>query len=482
MFWWKVSRVSIVALLPLTAQPAQEPSVFHSETRLVEVEVVVRDKPVRPPGAGAFFRDLLDTGPPFGAPGEPVKGLTKDDFTLLDQGKPQQIAVFRVGLSGDKKLVALLPGAVSNRTDSHGQPLNGATVILIDFLNTSFEMRGYERLGMTDLLRSFAETENRIAHYTLGEDLHLLHDFTDDPKKLTDLASADRDYGDVLEFAGPATAASVHSRMTANALRRVIQHLAGMPGRKNLVWMMDNPLLVPPAVMALARQANIVLYPVMVRTVPFVWKQQAARNLAALTGARAFFDAKDLTFAARATEEDTSTAYVLGYYPDEDMLDGKYHQITVKLQNKELEVHYRPGYLATKVAIPAPGPAPEELLAGVVDSARIGLAAQVTPEEQHPGLYDLHVTVDLHDIHLESKDGHFTGAFDLSVPNPSVKGTVKTGTIAVDLTDEKFAEALEHGYTVSVFGAESESGEILLVIRDHAAGTAGSLRVPIAQH
>ena len=94
----------------------------------------------------------------------------------------------------------------------------------------------------------------------------------------------------------------------------------------------------------------------------------------------------------------------------------------------------------------------------------------------------MRVTVDLHDIHLEHKDGHFTGAFDVSVPNPSTKGTVNTGTVAVDLTDEQLAKALEKGFNVSMTGAKSESGEIRVVVRDRTTGIAGSLRIPVPKH
>jgi Ca-activated chloride channel homolog len=493
----EIRLLFFTAVIPLTAaQPSQEPAVFHSGTRLVEVEVIVRGQPVRPPGLGASLKYILDSGPPFGPPGALVKGLTQDDFPLLDEGKPQRIAVFRAGASDDAKPVALPPGAVSNRQDSRGRPLNSATSVLVDFLNTDFAYTGYERMGMTKLLRSLAETHSRIALYTLGENLHMLHDFTDDPQKLTDaaakldqkpepsgLASALRDYGDLLDLGRE----EVHGRMTVKALKLIVQHLSGVPGRKSLVWFMDDPRNVPPAVMALLQQANIVLYPVLVRLVrgesggPTLG---AARALAAVTGGRAFADALDLTFAVRTAEEDAGTGYILGYYPAENILDGKYHTITVELHNKApdkqaLEVRYRPGYLATKTALATPSPAPGELFGGPVVSVRIGLAAQVTPETQHPGLYDLRLTVDLHDIHLELKDGHFIGAFDVSVPNPSSKGTINTGTVAVNLTDEQLAETLENGFNVSLTGARSQSDEIRVVVRDQATGIAGSLRIPI---
>jgi VWFA-related protein len=513
-------KLALLGLLPLVAsaqqaplermlQPSQEPAVFHAGTRLVEVEVVVRNQRIRPPGVGEWFKWVLDSGPPFGPPGEVLKGLTKDDFTLLDEGKRQSIAVFREGAPsagsdaklGDNQPMTLPPGAVSNRQDSRGQPVNGATAILIDFLNTDFGCLGYERMGMTNLLRSLTGADSRIALYTLGENLHVLHDFSDGPQKLIELAgkleqqhgklpaeidSAIRDYGDLLDLGRE----EVHGRMTAKAVKLIIQHLAGVPGRKNLVWLMHYPHNVPPVVMAMLQQANVVLYPVLVRAtggelcsgVP----PSAAEALAVVTGGRAFFDSLDLTFALRTVQEDATTNYVLGYYPAEGLLDGKYHTITVKLYNKSpdkqtLEVHYRPGYIATKTALPPPAPTPEELFEGPVNSARIGLTAIATPDAQRPGLYNLHITVDLHDIHLESKDGHFSGAFAVSVPNPASKGTVHTGTVAVDLTDKQLAQALESGYPISISGAEPMLGEIRVVVRDRATGIAGSLRVPVAK-
>ena len=503
-------------LLVATLAFAQPPDpVFRSGTRLVEVDVTIREQPVRPPGAGAWFAWAFDSGPPFGPSGVSHIGLSKDDFILLDDSRPQPIAIFRTGSSGTEaspeKPVPLPPGAVSNRQDTRGRSVNGATAVLIDFLNTNFGCRGYERMGMTNFLRSFAASDERIALYTLGEKLHILHDFTDQPEELietaaklalprsqrpADLENALRDLGDVISVGGDqAEAATVHGPMTVNAVKFILRHLAGVPGRKNLVWMMEDPGLVPPATLALAQQANVVIYPVLIRLVGSSFGPDAscggsnidlAKDLAAVTGGRAFFDAKDLSFAVRATEEDTSAAYILGYYPSQEMLDGKYHFIGVKLRDKALqkqnfEIHYRPGYIATKAALPPPPPTLAELFFDPLEYTGIGLSGQVTAEAEHAGLYDVRLTVDLHDIHLERKDGKLSGAFDLSIPNPSSKGTAKTVTFALNFTDSELASALEKGGTVTLAGVEADSGAIRIAVRDRASGATGSLLVPVAE-
>lgn len=510
-------RTSLAFLIPvlsaaLSAAPQSPPEdpVFRAGTRLVEIEVVVRNPPFREPGLIGVLKQILDqAGPPYGPPGVLANGLRKDDFTVLDQGKPQPIDVFRNGFTsestGDARPLSLPPGAVSNRLDIRGKPLNGATAVLVDLLDTPFLDTEYARMGFKELLRSLSRSDSRIAIYSLGRNLHTLHDFDDDPQQLGEMAAAwdqphsrlpaeialaFRDYGDVQGLEGGAeTAADVHGRIASRALSRIVQRLSGMPGRKSLIWLAEISTL-PPSIVAMIQRANIVLYPVMVRCPPpglapcgfaMLESEYATRDLGSATGGRGFFDARDLTFALQAAQEDSGSAYVLGYYPAEAMLDGKYHDVTVKLRNNNLVLHYRSGYLATKAAIPSPGPTPDALYAGRADSARIGLSAQFTPEALRAGFYDLRLTVDLRDIHLDRKDGRFTGALELSIPNPSVRNTVSTAAVAVDLTDREFPEALRNGIPVSVTGAQPENGQIRVVVRDRATGIAGSLRIPVTK-
>jgi hypothetical protein len=457
-------------LLTATIAAAQSPpdAVFQSGTRLVQVDVVVRSHRVRPPGLGAWFTWVLDSGPPWGPPGEPIRSLTKDDFTLLDNGKPQPIAVCSAGPRNEAQPMAVPPGAVSNRADDRGQALNGATVVLVDFLNTGWILSDYLRLGFKNLLRSL-QSNDKIAVFTLGKKLHVVQDFTG-----PELKRALQDYGN------PPTAyvdPRENPAITLQALRAITQHLAGIPGRKNLVWVGGHP---SNATIAALQQAGIVVYPVRVRSVDTVIHTDMP------SGGRMFLDAMDLTYAVRTAEEDSGVAYVLGYYPAEGALDGKYHTITVQLNDAELrkqspELHYRSGYLATKFEVLPPTPSLAEAFNDPLDSTAVGLAAQITSNVERPQAFDLRVTVDLRDLHLDRKDGRFIGGFDYAVSNPSSARTFKTGRLSLSLTDPEFADTLEHGLTVIVKGVEPQSGKIRVVVRDQATGVAGSIRIPVPQ-
>src|SRR5580700_249452 len=120
-------RVFLVLLLAgaLRAQSPPPPT-FKTGTKLVQVDVVVRDK------------------------NGPVSGLTKEDFALLDNGKPQEITVFAVKGSIPSApaakpavAVALPPGAVSNRVNSDGEAPGSQTVILIDQKNVPQADQGF---------------------------------------------------------------------------------------------------------------------------------------------------------------------------------------------------------------------------------------------------------------------------------------------------------------------------------------------------
>src|SRR5580658_364391 len=231
----------ICAAWPALAQDSHEDAaIFRSGTRLVEVDVVVRDK------------------------NGPVKGLTKDDFTLWDcksnerslydptdpcRVKRQPLEVFReIDEASAAPAVPLRSGAVSNRVYSDGKPVTSATVVLFDQVNTPFNLKGYQRDQVVKFLTSIGDGNddgNHIALYSLGRSLHILQDFTDDPKKLIQAVSKldpgtqmgpPSDPSDGPEISGMESEVfnDMKREVTVEAIQKIIRHLDGLPGRKNL--------------------------------------------------------------------------------------------------------------------------------------------------------------------------------------------------------------------------------------------------------
>src|SRR5260370_33047733 len=119
---WFVLAQSATLLFAQAQAPqpatAHAPAVIRSTTRLVQLNVIVHNKK-----------------------GDPVQGLKKEDFTILDQGQEQQVATFSANAAGpaDPSSAALIPPNVfSNRFDQSGSVPGSVTVILFDALNTEF--------------------------------------------------------------------------------------------------------------------------------------------------------------------------------------------------------------------------------------------------------------------------------------------------------------------------------------------------------
>ncbi len=223
------------------------PSVFHVNTQLVEVDVVVDGKH------------------------GPVANLTKDDFTILDNGKPQQISLFSVQSSTARnaaKVSPLAPGVVSNRLTRAGEEPASPIVILWDALNTETADQAWVRNQVIKYLQTM-NPGDPVAVYILVRNLRVIQDFTDDPFPLIQAVrrtnaeqSADLSAPDLTDLqsqinnpmiqggglallqtnamaaAGEMTDYALRDQVyiTQAALEAIAEHLSGLPGRKKLVW------------------------------------------------------------------------------------------------------------------------------------------------------------------------------------------------------------------------------------------------------
>lgn len=234
------------------APSTPEPLVLRSTTRLVQVNVIVQGKK-----------------------GEPVTDLKTEDFTIIDGGKSQEIKQFSME-SSDRTLPTsdpLPPNVYTNElTQRSGVPAS-VTMILLDNLNTKFTDQAYAKQQVIQFLRQI-EPADRIALYTLGRGLRVLHDYTTDSSQLLRKLSAYRGEnlpdvaasepssfgGDSLELdawlggrgGGPIADFYTTNRVlgTLRTLEFVANHVSRLPGRKNLIWVsggfplfigLDNP-------------------------------------------------------------------------------------------------------------------------------------------------------------------------------------------------------------------------------------------------
>jgi len=221
----------------------QDSPVIRSTTRLVQISVVVTDKK-----------------------GQPITGLKKENFTVLDESNPRQIAFFSAEAPRPATPTTPLPKNVyTNRYELKGQDPGAVTVVLFDSLNTSSQDQEYVRQQVIKFLKTL-KPQDHVAIYALTTKLLLLHEFTQDSSALVnavnqfkprELAAYDASNSQSLDVPGLAgtpgwaqfqdalneTDARIADRnkanraeTTAEAFTAIANHVATIPGRKSLIW------------------------------------------------------------------------------------------------------------------------------------------------------------------------------------------------------------------------------------------------------
>ena len=238
----------VIAGLIGTQTPVPQPAtVIRVTTRLVQVSLVAHDKK-----------------------GQPVADLKKEDFTLYDKGQEQKISMFsmdtRAASAAAEPAKPLPEGFVSNRVwtamgpESHAEALPGSvTVILLDGLNSEFHDMPATKAGLTKFLQQI-QPNDRVAIYALGQKLQVLHDFTSDtaaliqtidrykagfPWQLDASHATDPNTGlpqqDAFEIIFENAVNNFYKgqriEITLAALETIGNHLSGIKGRKNVIWL-----------------------------------------------------------------------------------------------------------------------------------------------------------------------------------------------------------------------------------------------------
>ena len=290
-------------LVPLTllcaaALCAQQTPVFRAEVDLVRVLATVRNQA-----------------------GELVGALQKGDFTVLDNGVPQEISVFE------------------RRTEL---PLSIA--LLVDTSGSTNKELLYETDSASRFLRALlseGNPEDAVALYSFNYDVTLQHSFTHNYRSLeTRLKTLHGDAGTALY----------------DAVFLAARDLGPRPGRKVVVIVTDGGDTASAkdvhAALQAAQLADAVIYPVVVMPITNdagrnIGGEHALQFMAEGTGGRPFLPSigaeLDKAFGDIITE--LRTQYLLAFYPQNAPLArDPFHKLEVRAGRSQLRVSARNGY------------------------------------------------------------------------------------------------------------------------------------------
>ncbi|MBV9760928.1 MAG: VWA domain-containing protein [Acidobacteriaceae bacterium] len=519
-------RIGLSAAVPLVAFAHSEP-VIRSTTQLVEVTVVV-------------------TGPG----GAPVLDLKRKDFALWERGIARSISAFHQNWTADDEPTSPPAPTLGRYSNSIRQEMGGMhSVLLLDALDTPGT--DWER-AWPDVVRFIGGlgSADRIAIYSLDplNGLEVLQDFDDDPRRLA--AKLQKLPHATLAELLPA-AAAFHDRDApgfatrdsriqlpellslgrvqglTNALNAIANHLAGVPGRKTLIWfasVFPDPFpttrlpgsALPPYRSKLLLAVNrllsndIGIYPVDARglmpdhsfdaenrSLPAaepvgpgqvnsmqVYDFSGLMELARRSGGKAYFnsngfaqDLRDAAFAERSS-------YTLGFYLQAEP-DGKYHPIRLAVDRPQVHLRYRPGYWAFGEAEAAGEAERQTQLRAAMDSPFMANAIQLQADAQklsgNPATARTVIYIDPGNLTLEAGQGAWNARLEVLIGQKETRGRVfAIPPYSVPLSVPN-SLLRSHGWltTRATVALRPATGTIRVVVQDQHSGRIGSLDIPL---
>ena len=151
------------------------------------------------------------------AKGEAVTGLHKDDFQILEDGKPQTVSTFEEH-HGAPPTQITLPNLPPNVYTNFPvvQRADAVNVLLLDALNTPSRDQSYVHAQMLTYLKTIPRG-TRVAIFTLASQLRMLQAVTTDSSEL--LAALNR------SKAGPSPSPLIASNAEADANQRIVDFM-----------------------------------------------------------------------------------------------------------------------------------------------------------------------------------------------------------------------------------------------------------------
>lgn len=521
---------AVLAFVSFAAAQQQPETLIRINTRLVEVNVVAHDKF----GAVAdLTKDdfiLTDHGKPI-----PIS------FFSIETNKRPATAVARLPQnvfsnspaarsSTQQSVTVVLLDGLNTKIEDQAYARQQVLKFLKQ-LNPDERVALYTLGSSLKILNDFTDDPEQLrrtlAKYlgTMTSDATLAEPLPSD--------SGDSDMDAFLDAANQKFADAANANKAVNtlaALEAIASHIGGLPGRKNLVWVSGSfPLMIgfddssawgdpsremrtfndeiTRATRAL-NNSNIAVYPVDARGLVGLPASLSAANkgkitntpvslhpknldtldeIASATGGRAFYNTNDLAGAVRKAIEDSEVSYTIGFYPEPEKLDGKFHELKLQVKRKGVNVRYRKGYIAFKDEPLTPARIDNEIRTAVwspIESSAINLTGRVDRvDKPQPNLLRVMLSTDIRKFHLEARDDRMVGKVEVLFLQQDKAGkTLDSRRQTVDLKLQKatYEAYLKSGLTMAQYIEPKKDLAVLrVVIVDQPSGLLGSLIVPL---
>lgn len=272
-----------------------------------------------------------------------ISNLEKKDFTILEDGKPQDIKYF------------------TKETDL---PLTIG--LLVDVSGSQRNLIEIERSAASQFFSQVLRKKDEAFLISFGEDCELLQDYTGSPRLLTEgLGRLQVNSGVGGIGPGPVpTASQPRGTVLYDAVYLAAnEKLKTEVGRKVIVIITDgvdqgSRLTINKAVEA-AQKSDAVIYSIdyydsgaygFGLSFGGGGGEGALRKMSDETGGRMYkVDRKHtLDQVFKELQDEMRSQYAIGYTPANDVKDGSYRKIDIKLSSKDLKPQARKGYYAIK--------------------------------------------------------------------------------------------------------------------------------------
>ncbi|MEN6603400.1 MAG: VWA domain-containing protein [Bryobacteraceae bacterium] len=313
--------LSMILMIPMAAQvPDDQAPIIKVDVDVVNILCSVRDK------HGAY-----------------IPNLTKDDFTIFEDGKPQTVRYFN-----REKDLALTIG------------------LLVDVSRSQENLIGVERQAAAQFFASVLGKKDMAFLISFGAEAELLQDYTNSHRLL-------RDALDQLRVNAPATGLQPGPVPTIYKPRGTVlfdavylattDRLKGEVGRKAVVLITDGvdqgSRLTLQNAMSAAQKADTVIYSIYYvdpseyggrGSWGYTPSDSDLRKMSEETGGRLFRASRKtpLEDIFRQLQEELRNQYAIGYTPANPEKDGKFRKIEIRMHDKEWKVQARKGYFAVK--------------------------------------------------------------------------------------------------------------------------------------